>query len=164
MKKYSFWLQKENEVYFINGIIRKYIPRTCLEIGVAKGGSSILILNAIKDIKNSLLISLDLKTKYNTNHSKYIGHCVKDYFPELTHNWQLFTGKQPHKFLEKLNIKFEFLFLDTVHKAPGKLINIIEVLPFLNENAIVILHDIMFHLPSNRYYNPFFVKYHHKSF
>ena len=120
MKKYAFWQLKKNEVYFINGIIRKYKPRTCLEIGVAEGGSSVLILNAIKDIKNSSLISLDLNTKYYINHSKYTGHCVKDYFPELAHNWQLFAGEQPHKFLEKLNIKFEFLFLDTVHQSPGE--------------------------------------------
>ena len=160
MKKYSSWELGKNEVYFINGVIRKYKPRFCLEIGVAEGGSSILILNAIKDIKNSSLVSLDLYTKFYANPSKNTGHCVKKYFPELANNWLLFTGEQPHKFLEKLNMKFDFLFLDTVHLAPGELINIIEALPFLNDNAIIILHDIMFHLPSNRYYNPYFVKYH----
>ena len=160
MKKYSSWELGKNEIYFINGIIRKYKPRICLEIGVAEGGSSILILNAIKDIKNSCLVSLDLNTKFYINPKKNTGHCVKKYFPELANNWQLFTGEQPHKFLEKLNMKFDFLFLDTVHLAPGELINIIEALPFLNDNAIIILHDIMYHLPSNRYYNPYFVKYH----
>ena len=48
---------------------------------------------------------------------------VKKYFPELAENkWKLFTGKQPHIFLEKLNMKFDFLFLDTTHFAPGELI------------------------------------------
>ena len=56
MKKYSFWQIGGEEPYFINGIIRKYKPKKCLEIGVAAGGSSIIILNAIKDIKNSFLI------------------------------------------------------------------------------------------------------------
>ena len=37
-------------------------------------------------------------------------------------------------------MKFDFLFLDTVHLAPGELINIIEALPFLNDEAIVVLH------------------------
>ena len=157
MKKYSLWQLKKNEIYFINGIIRKFKPRNCLEIGVAEGGSSILILNAIKDIQNSLLVSLDLNTKYYGNPLKNTGHCVKEYFPELTNNWKLFTGKQPHQFLEKLNIRFDFLFLDTIHLAPGELINIIEALPFLNDNAIVVLHDIMYHLPSKRYYNPYLI-------
>ena len=121
MKKYALWQLSEKEFYFINGIIRKYKPANCLEIGVAEGGSSILILNAIKDIKNSFLISLDLNTQYYLNSSKYTGHCVKEHFNDLTNNWKLLTGQQPHKFLEKLNLKFDFLFLDTAHFAPGEL-------------------------------------------
>ena len=87
---------------------------------------------------------------------------MNKYFPELKSNnkWQLYTGEQPHKFLDKLNLKFDFLFLDTVHLTPGELINIIEVLPFLEENAIIIMHDTMFHLPTNRYYIPREVKFH----
>lgn len=144
----------------INGIIRKLKPKNCLEIGVAEGGSAILILNALKDIKNSRLVSLDVSTKLYINQSLNTGYRVKEYFPELMNHWQLFTGEQPHIFLEKLNLTFDFLFLDTVHLTPGELINFIEALPFLKDKAIVVLHDIMFHLPTNRYYNPKFVKYH----
>ena len=53
-----------NQYFFINGIIRKHRPQNCLEVGVAEGGSSILILNAIKDIKNSKLVSLDLNKNF----------------------------------------------------------------------------------------------------
>jgi predicted O-methyltransferase YrrM len=38
-----------NQREFINGIIRKIKPKKILELGVAFGGSSIIILNAIKD-------------------------------------------------------------------------------------------------------------------
>ena len=58
----------------------------------------------------------------------------------------LFTGDIPCKFLDKLNIKFDFLFLDTSHISPGEFINLIEAMPFLNDNAIIILHDIMLHM------------------
>ena len=159
MTKYTSWMLKKNEPYFINGIIRKFKPKKCLEIGVAKGGSSIIILNALKDISDSFLVSLDLKNKIYKYH---VGENVKKYFPELAQNnkWKLYTGEQPHKFLEKLNLKFDFLFLDTKHLAPGELINIIEALPFLEENSIIVMHDVMFHLPTNKYYNPREVKYH----
>ena len=122
MKNYGGWLLSNNEPYFINGIIRKFKPKKCLEIGVAKGGSAIIILNALKDINDSFLISLDLNS-YNSDGKYYIGENVKKYFPELTNNnkWQLYTGEQPHKFLDKLNLKFDFLFLDTVHITPGEL-------------------------------------------
>jgi hypothetical protein len=92
-----------------------------------------------------------------------VGENAKKYFPELTNSnkWQLYTGEQPHKFLDKLNLKFDFLFLDTVHYTPGELINIIEAVPFLEENAIIILHDTLLHLPTvNDYYNPREIKFH----
>ena len=43
-------------------------------------------------------------------------------------------------------MKFDFLFLDTRHSAPGEIINFIEALPFLKENAIVVIHDLLWHL------------------
>lgn len=145
MKEKAEWMLSINEVYLLNGIIRKFKPKNCLEIGVSRGGSSVLILNAIKDIKDSLLISLDLNEKLFINKTLETGYIVKEYFPELAKNWKLFKGDQPHKFLDKLNIKFDFLFLDTSHYTPGEIINIIEALPFLKDYAIVVLHDIIWH-------------------
>ena len=40
-------------------------------------------------------------------------------------------------------MKFDLLYLDISHSAPGEFINILEALPFLNNNAIVIIHDII---------------------
>lgn len=160
MKKYSFWQLGGDQPFFINGIIRKYKPKKCLEIGVAAGGSSIVILNAIKDIKNSFLISLDLNTIFYQDNKFKTGYSVFKYFPELTKKWKLFTGEQSHKFLDKLNLKFDFLLLDTAHFSPGEIINIIEVFPFLEDNAIIVLHDIMLHLPSYNKLKNYKPKYH----
>ena len=58
-------------------------------------------------------------------------------------------------------MKFDFIFLDTAHSASGEMLNFIEILPFLNENAIFVLHDILWHFhsrikfyPSNIYLFP----------
>lgn len=64
MIKKSSWLMSLDVAYLINGLIRKHKPKNCLEIGVAKGGSSILILNAIKDLPDSRLVSIDLFTEF----------------------------------------------------------------------------------------------------
>ena len=56
IKNYSEWQLWDNHPYFINGLIRKIKPKKCLEIGIASEGSSIVILNAIKDMKGSSLI------------------------------------------------------------------------------------------------------------
>ena len=57
----------KNEPYFLNSIIRKIKPKNCIEIGTSSGGSAILILNAIKDINDSILVSIDLTTKLYKN-------------------------------------------------------------------------------------------------
>lgn len=145
IKENAEWQLGGNQPIFLNGLIRKYKPKNCLEIGVANGGSSILILNAIKDIPNSSLVSLDLNIDLYYDKTKKTGYRVNQYFPELTKNWKLLTGQLPHKFLIELNMKFDFVFLDTAHSAPGELLNFIELLPFLNENAIFVLHDILWH-------------------
>jgi len=142
------------EAQFINGIIRKYRLKNCLEIGVAHGGSSILILNAIKDIKNSVLVSIDLNKEVYDEPSKTTGYKVKEQFPYLAKNWKLFTGDQPHKFLVHLKMKFDFALIDTAHISPAEIINFIEVLPFLNENAIIIIHDIIWHFMQNIKFYP----------
>ena len=51
----------------------------------------------------------------------------------------------PHIFLQKLNITFDFVFLDTAHISPGEFLNLVEILPFLKDNAIIILYDITWH-------------------
>lgn len=150
-----------DEVYFLNGLIRKIKPRYCLEVGTSRGGSAIVILNALKDIENSFLISLDINTYFYKNKTFKTGYRVKKFFPELSNKWKIFTGKEPHQFLDKFQIKFDFVFLDTVHSAPGEIINLIEILPFLKDNSIIVMHDIVYHMkkkgkffPSNIYLFP----------
>ena len=159
MKEFAGWELSIEQVYFINGIIRKMKPKRCLEIGVSEGGSSILILNSIKDLKGSILVSLDLNEYNYKKKNLKTGYRVKQFFPELiTHNnWKLYTGNQPHIFLDKIQLKFDFLFLDTVHSMPGEVINLIEALPFLEENCTIVLHDTLYHLPKMRqgmYFRP----------
>jgi predicted O-methyltransferase YrrM len=148
MEKQAGWILSPSHVLFLNGIINFYKPKKCLEIGVAEGGSSVLILNSLEKINDSILVSIDLNINLYYDQTKKTGYRVNKYFPELSKNWKLFTGDQPHKFLDKLNMKFDFVFLDTSHHSPGELINIIEIMPFLNENAIVVLHDINLQLIS----------------
>ena len=81
IKKDSGWIIGLQEAQFINGIILKNRLKNCLEIGVAHGGSSILILNSIKDIDNSLLVSLDLNKELYSDPNKLTGYRVKEYFP-----------------------------------------------------------------------------------
>ena len=129
----DMWL---NQREFLNGIIRKFKPHKFLEVGVHRGGSSIIILNAMKDIKDSKLYSIDLNDKKN------IGYCVHKYFPELSKKWKLFKGNIATEFLEEIGKNIDMAFIDTAHYEPGEILDFLIILPFLRENAVVIFHDI----------------------
>ena len=125
-----------NQREFLNGIVRKFKPKKILEIGVKKGGSSIVILNAINDFKDSHLYSIDLDS------NEIVGQCVNEYFPELKKKWTLFKGNIATEFIEQIGNDIDMVFIDTAHFEPGEILDFIIVLPFLKENAIAIFHDI----------------------
>ena len=126
----------DNQKEFLNGVIRKFKPKKVIELGVANGGSSIIILNAINDFENSKLYSLDL------NSEDYIGDCVTKYFPQFIPNWKLFKGNIATEFIENIGNNIDIALIDTAHFEPGEILDFLIILPFLKEEAIVIFHDI----------------------
>lgn len=130
----------KNHRDFLNGIIRKFKPKNIVEIGVANGGSSEVILNAIQSIQNSHLNSIDL-----LNEGK-VGRCIYKYFSQFTKKWTLFKGNITAKFIENIGKEIDMVFLDTSHFEPGEILDFLMVLLFLKEEAIVIFHDIGFQM------------------
>ena len=126
----------DNQREFLNGVIRKFRPKKIVEIGVAKGGGTSIILNAIKDIKNSHLYSIDLSS------NEKIGICVKKYFPEYLNKWSLFTGNIAAYFIEKIGDNIDMVFIDSAHFEPGEILDFLIILPFVKERAIIGFHDI----------------------
>jgi predicted O-methyltransferase YrrM len=90
ISKYSPML--ENQRTFINLIIRKFRPKTILVLGFIKGVGSIIILNAIQDIINIYLYSIDL-TK-----NEMIDFYAKNIFPKLYKILRLYKGNISAKF------------------------------------------------------------------
>ena len=125
-----------NQREFLNGIIRKFKPKKILELGVLLGGSSAIILNAIKDFKNSHLYSIDISK------SKHIGICISNHFPYLKNKWTLFKGDIAAKYIEKIGKNIDLVLIDTSHFEPGEILDFLMIFPFLKEEAVIILHDI----------------------
>ena len=125
-----------NQREFLNGIIRKFRPKKVVEIGVNKGGSSIIILNALKDINNAFLFSIDLDSH------KSVGICINKYFPYLNNKFKLYKGNIAIKFIEEIGKNIDLAFFDTSHFEPGEILDFLMILPFLKEGALVGFHDI----------------------
>ena len=133
-------LMEENQRKLLNGIIRKFKLKKIVEIGVFKGGSSIIILNALNNFKNAHLYSIEL------NNGNYVGSCVRKFFPSLIKNWSLFKGNIAVNFIEKIGKDIDMVFIDTSHFEPGEILDFLMIFPFLKKGAIVGFHDICLHM------------------
>ena len=141
------------DMRFLNGMIRKYKPKKILEVGVASGGSSAIILNAIQNIENSHLYSIDKLTNAYLNEEKETGWIVKEKFSNLMNKWTLYTGGITSNFIEEIGGDIDLTFIDTVHYAPGEWLDILQILPFLKKkNAIVMLHDIRYQFEVKKFF------------
>ena len=137
------------ERYFLNGIVRQTKPKKILELGVSAGGSSAIILNAIKDFDNAKLYSVDYNTKLYYDNSKNTGFIIDEKFSNLKNKWKLYTGGTAAKFMEEIGGEIDLCLLDTMHINPGEFLDFLIVLPYLKKNAILILHDIALHYNGN---------------
>lgn len=138
----------------MNGLIRKIKPKKIVEIGVSRGGSAALILNAIKDVEGSKLFSIDKSYYCYKKKHKKTGFIVEEKFPELLDKWTLYIGRLTSEFIETIGNDIDFVFIDTMHITPGEMLDWLMVLPFLKNEAIVVFHDAFF-----LYYNKRVTKY-----
>lgn len=142
-----------SERAFLNGIIRKANPNVVVEIGLSAGGSTSIILNALRDNPSAKLYSFDYSTIWYRDvqmgmqgTGRKSGFLVNQIVPSLVSKWELHTGGVPCKYFDVLPKEgVDICFIDTAHFNPGEHLNILEILPFMKKNGIIIYHDIALH-------------------
>lgn len=144
----QFSEMNENDRAFLNSLLLKKQPKKILEVGVSKGGSSLVILNAIKDKSDAHLYSCDYLENCYCIPDKKVGFYV-DNFPELKKKWTLYSGGLTLNFLDEIGADIDFCLIDTVHSNPGEILDFLMVLPYLSKQATVVFHDTNLHLLAN---------------
>ena len=93
----------KDEIYFLNGAVRYSKPKKVLEVGIAHGGGSAIILNAIKDIEDAHLFSVDYCEKcYDLADDRPSGYGVDEKFSHLKNKWTRYLGGDVSKFIEEI--------------------------------------------------------------
>lgn len=133
------------EKRFLYGLIRHFKPENILEIGVSSGGGSGLILAAIEDMDDAALTSVDVAENAYAFPSEPVGFVALRKHSD-NKKWKLVPGKDPSEVIESFGKKFDFAIIDTAHVHPIETLNFLSVLPFLEDGAIVVLHDISLYL------------------
>lgn len=140
---------------FICGLIKEYKPKIIVELGVSAGGTSCVILNCLEKLNiDSKVFSVDLSYNCHLDISKKCGYQIEDAAQYLNNmkNHKLILGKTIAETI--LDIakygKIDLLILDTIHYLPGEVLDFLICLPYMAENAITIVDDLIFsHMGEN---------------
>lgn len=133
---------------FICGLIKEYRPKKILEVGVAAGGTTAVILNCVTELQlDCKVFSVDILKQYHLNRIKKVGYLIDDLRDEQIEidfeKHRFFLGDIFPNFAEEIGGEIDFLVLDTAHVLPGEVLDFISIFPYLAKDAIVVLHDIV---------------------
>ena len=135
----------EFESAFLCGLIRQFRPHKILEVGVAAGGTTAVMLECIRMLGLDCdMYSVDVSVPFYRDSSKRTGYIADEYLSVV-------GGKARHEFLlgqalphviDKFAEGPDMVVLDTMHILPGELLDYLAILPRLAPGAIICLHDI----------------------
>lgn len=135
---------REGQLAFLCGLIKKYSPKKIVEIGVAAGGTTAVMLNCINMLNlETQLFSVDLSEDFYVDPSKKTGYLAEECKTILNKqlNHTLYTGKYAVERIKDIDKDIDFLVLDTVHVLPGEILDFLAYYPYLKKECVVVLHD-----------------------
>lgn len=144
MKRYTEMTAFEHS--FLCGLLREKKPRKVLEIGVAAGGTTAVVLSCLKEMNISANVhSVDVSEEWYRGGKRTTGFGACD-------NMNKIIGKCQHKFwlgksipwvIEDIGGDIDFLILDTTNALPEETLDFLVCLPFLQDGCVVVLHDVI---------------------
>ena len=134
-----------DEQGFLCGLIKEKEPKKILEVGVAGGGTTSVIMKCL-DIVNpdAHMYSCDLNEECYRKKGKRTGYQLEEVKECLSNysNHKFCLGGVLPQFIDEIGPGIDFCILDTAHSMPGEILDFLCALPYLKDGAIVVLHDV----------------------
>lgn len=127
-------LMSPSELLFLFSLVLGCGARRVIEIGVARGGSSIVICEALRAAGDGHLYSVDIGDHRSANTRAKVS-------PRCTFT----SGRSPDILREIAQIAgrpFDFAFIDGDHDEDSVYNDVAGVLPYMDANAMLLFHDI----------------------
>jgi predicted O-methyltransferase YrrM len=115
-------------------------PKRVLEIGRARGGSTLILAHALKHVAESRFVSID--PNLLPLHS--ISPELKARLSPAVTFIDGFSPAENYNACAAARGKFDFVFIDANHYYKPCLTDILGVVPFLSDGAVIVLHDAHF--------------------
>lgn len=136
------------ESAFLCGLISKVKPKSVVEVGIAGGGTTSIMLQCLENTsKDYCLNAIDVSENFYRDSRKKSGYLGEDALKVLGISYEkmhFLLGRPLPDYLDEITRirKIDLILLDTMHKLPGELLDFLAVLPYLGDNAAVCLHDV----------------------
>ena len=117
---------------------------------MAGGATTAIILQSLENLGEPYeMHSVDIAEKFFRDPSKATGFMAafakEKIFGRLHGTHEFHLGKVLPQIIDDLGGDIDFVILDTVHMLPGEVLDFIAVLPYLKEDALVVMHDVSLH-------------------
>ena len=136
------------ESAFLCGLIRDKKPKKIVEIGVAGGGTTVIVLKCLELLgiaDETKMFSVDISENFYRGHGEKSGYLANELLNEKTDfQHEFLLGRFLPEVLEHIGGHIDFVILDTRHSTPGELLDFLAIYPFLISDAYIVLHDIAF--------------------
>ena len=135
----------EEQSAFLCGLLKKYRPNKIVEIGVAAGGTTAVMLNCIALLGlEAELFSIDLSENFYRDSDKKTGYLAEECKTILKRKFEhtVYTGRYAVEYIDDIGEDIDFLVLDTVHSMPGEILDFLAYCPHLKTGCVVVMHDI----------------------
>ncbi len=133
---------------FLCGLIKKYRPQSVLEVGVAGGATTAIILQCLELLSLEYkMYSIDLFERFYQDNSLRTGWIADQLIEHLniSEKHKFLFGEVACSYMNELG-DIDMLILDAAHIVPGEILDIITLLPYLKMGSVLVLHDIALNL------------------
>ena len=138
----------EFESAFLCGALKTFRPKKILEVGVAGGATTAIILQSLENLGEPYeMHSVDIAEKFFRDPSKATGFMAafakEKIFGRLHGTHKFYLGKVLPQIIDEISGDIDFVILDTIHMLPGEVLDFIAMLPYLKVGTMVVIHDVV---------------------
>jgi predicted O-methyltransferase YrrM len=153
-EKKPAWVAREiikEEALALYTEIERAGAKSAIEIGVASGFSSSVILSALqRQSSGAMLYAFDLAKQCYFDKTKLTGQAVSEIIGKVA-NYKLTTGVTSADLPASTPI-VDFIFIDAGHRHPWPALDLLSLYRFLKPGGVIALHDINLPLQSKGAY------------
>lgn len=129
---------------FFAGLVMAVKPHKIVEVGVASGWGSVMLLKALETVgvTDHQYIGVDIAERFFYDENYATGQAVGEVVPTLASNYRLLTGRSIAEVAQELGGGIDFAFIDAHHMHPWATLDLLSLLPFLVPGSWVAMHDL----------------------